>query len=1182
MKKICNRLRWDGIHRPWVKILIAMKLTVIMSLLIITQAFAIKSYSQRASLTLKMDNVTVKDVLRVIEDKSDFYFLYNNDLINVDRKVSIDVKNEKIQDVLSQLFADKSVNFLVKDRQIVLSPLPVDENNPLASVQQSKTIKGKVTDSSGASLPGVSVVIKGTTNGTISDANGNYSLTNVPENAVMQFSFVGMKGQEIQVGRKTLINVVLEEETIGIEEVVAIGYGTQKRVNLTGAISTVSSATLENRPITTIGEGLQGLIPNLNINFSNGDPGSQQVDYNIRGFESINGGSPYILIDGIPMDIQDINPNDIESVTVLKDAAASAIYGARAGFGVILVTTKSGQGDGKINIQYSNETAFSSPIIKGYNPVDNSYDMVTYQNLMYANDGLSPRYNESVVAGTKAYYEDPGRNPEYAIVNGTFQFYGYNNYMDLLIRDFSPSYKNNLSISGGSKKNKYYVSFGNLIKEGLYKLGNDSYSRTNLLIKLEQNVTDWLSLDQKIAVNMIKTDQPHQNVSASYQVSGVLFGGFPNNPVKFPENDPAFPEYGGIYFENLIGYFDKGARRVNKSTDLWMTTGLNLKPVENLNIRSEFSYNIGNTLNQDGLTKIQFIKTSGIGNAGTIFNGDTSNDYVTASSGNSRGYIFNSYAEYELKNLGDHYVKAMAGFNQEWRNYFSLNATGYGLITPALPAISATVGNRIGGSSAYHYALLSAFYRLNYIFKDRYLVELNGRYDGTSRFPEKDRFGFFPSASVGWRISEEGFMANTRNVLDNLKIRLSYGQLGNQDLVINGSTNYYPYIATMSTNTDIEVLDNGRVLYINPAGLISPKLTWETILTKNIGVDFTFFKQRLGGSFDYYIRETKDMLMSKVYPSILATSAPKENGADLKTTGWEFSLGWNDKITNDLSYNLRFSLWDSQSEITKYTNTSGTLMDYYAGQKIGEIWGYDTEGLFQSEAEVADAANQSYLGSKWMPGDVHYKDQLTVDTNGDGIPDEADGKINNGTNTLNNHGDAKIIGNSSPRYSYGLNADINYKKWSLGVFFQGIGERDYSPGYNFGGWWPWDANAVIQKNVIANYWTSDNTNAYWFRPEYATQKNRHPTTRYLQNAAYLRLKSLTLRYSLPSQLIKKAGLSKAQAFIGGQNLWTHSNLYNKRDPESMTGDSYDPTRGTDIFLTYPLQKTYNVGVTLTF
>lgn len=1159
-----------------------MKLVTFLLFVMFVQVSAGVFSQNNGRFSLKVEQESVNDILNLIEEQSNYTFMYNRNNIDVERKTDINCESKSIEEVLDMLFKGTGVKYRSFKNNYVLYTENAEFSGP---TQQNMMVSGKVTDSSGSSLPGVTVVVKGTTQGTITDTDGNYSFSNVSADAVLLFSFVGMRTQEIAIAGKTVVNVTMIEETVGIDEVVAVGYGTQKKVNLTGAVSVMDSESLENRPIATTGQGLQGVIPNLNINFTSGDISENSVDYNIRGYESINGGSPYILVDGVPMDIEDINPNDIESISVLKDASAAAIYGGKAAFGVILVTTKSPKNKDKITVKYSHETALSTPIMKGYNAVGNSYDHVIYKNLMYTNDGAAEKYDEVYVAGVKAYYENPESAPEYAIVDNNFEFYGYNNYKDILMKDFSPSYKHNLTISGGTKKTDFFVSLGNFKKEGIYKYGTDMYTRNNILIKLTEELTDWISMDQKIAINLIKSNKSHDYGVNSIGPAAVnLYD--PIKPVKFPENDLDYPEYAGMYFENVIGYLDEGGRTVNRSQDTWATAGLNLKPFKNLNIRGEISYNYKNSQTDDAVTAIQFLKTESITSDNPFTYGETDPTSASMTMNNARSYVFNTYAEYELKNLGSHYIKAMVGFNQEHKKWDKIGGTGYELITNEIAHIGATLGEQIVGGSSDIYSLRGGFYRLNYIYSDKYLLELSGRYDGSSRFPKEDRYGFFPSGSLGWRISEESFMKRF-NFIDNLKLRASYGELGNQSISYDGEQQYHPYLSTMGISTaHYIVFDDSESLpqYTTIPELVSNNLTWETVATKDIGLDFTMLNQRLDGSFDYYIRKTKDMLLKKDYPEILSAVAPWENGADLETKGWEFSVSWRDKITNDLTYGLRFSLWDFKSTITKYYNVSNSLDDYYVGQEIGEIWGYETVGLFQDQTEITNGPDQSSIGTGWKPGDVLYKDQLTVDTDGDGIADEGDGVIDPGSSTLDDHGDMKIIGNRTPRYSYSFTLDLNYKNWGITAFFQGIGKKDYYPNSNFSAWWPWAVNGAIKQTDITDSWTSENTDAYWYRATSSGSKNISTQTRWLQDASYLRLKSLVLNYSLPLSLIRKVGMSKADVFISGQNLWEISNFVYNRDPEQNIGNNLDPFENVSgpNHISYPSQRTFSVGVNVTF
>ncbi len=1187
MKKKRNRHNRNRIVMPI--FLLKMKLLTFFIFVSVASVTA-NSYAQQTKFNMNFKNATVGQVFREIEENSQFILLYSEKSVDVNRKVNVEVENQTVDKILDQVFSGTKNYYEIHDRQIAIMER-VPEAAPattqdVSGTAQQNSISGIVTDSSGTPLPGVTVVVKGTTLGTITNAEGKYTLNAVPGDAILVFSFVGMKTQEVPVAGKATLNITMVEGAIGLQEVVAIGYGTQKKVNLTGAVSVISSESLENRPITTTAEGLQGVIPNLNINFSSGDPTTNNASYNIRGIESINGGSPYILVDGVPMNIEDINPNDIANITVLKDASASAIYGGKAAFGVILVTTKQGKGQDKIRIKYSNETALSTPIINGYTPVNNSLDYVTYKNLMQTNNGNSPSFDDDYLAAVQAYNQDPANAPDYGVVNNNFRYYGYNNYKDLVLRNLSPSYKHNLSFSGGTEKSNYYVSFGNFRKEGLLKVGNDVYSRNNILVKLQQNVADWISLDQELAVNMIKTNKPHDYGAHELQPSGIMLTS-PLEPLKFPENDPIYPELGGLYFDNIIGYLDKGGRNIQRAYETWLTTGVDLKPLKNLKIRSEFSYNYRFSGKDDVLSTIEFAKSSGLTpGANNTWESLTSQSSVSTSSSYGRAYIFNTYAEYELKNIGNHYFKAMVGYNQEEGVNSIVGATGYNMITPYVQSVNATIGQHVGGTSATNYGLMGTFYRLNYNYHEKYLVELSGRYDGTSRFPQKDHFGFFPSGSVGWRLSEEGFMKGLK-MIDYLKLRASYGALGNQLISWQGVDELYPYIASLGIATsNYLVLDNSGTypLYTTMPDLVSSTLTWETVASTNFGIDYTLFKQKLDGSFDYYVRSTKNMLMRRKYPEIIGGTPPFENGADLRTNGWEFTVSWRDKIHQDLSYNLRFSIWDFKSTITKYDNPTGSLSTYYNGQVIGDIWGYQTYGLFQSQEEIDNAPSQTAIDKKWYPGDVRYVDQPTVDTNGDGIPDAGDGKITPGNNTLDNHGDLKIIGNNLPRYSYSFNLDLDYKNWSLSAFFQGIGKRDYYPNPNFSAWWPWAVNGVIKESDITDSWTETNTDAYWYRATSDATKNTVPQTRWLQDGSYFRLKSLIVSYSIPEGLIKKVGLSNARLFVSGQNLWEHSNFIYGRDADQNTGNNLIPNQQFygPLVISYPSQRTFSVGVNLTF
>lgn len=498
----------------------------------------------------------------------------------------------------------------------------------------------------------------------------------------------------------------------------------------------------------------------------------------------------------------------------------------------------------------------------------------------------------------------------------------------------------------------------------------------------------------------------------------------------------------------------------------------------------------------------------------------------------------------------------MLGYNQEWSLNTASTATAKRVLSNDVLDLDATSGLQSVEGGKSQLALMGYFYRLNYSFDDRYLLELNGRYDGTSRFPKDSRFGFFPSFSAAWRLSNEKFMEGTRDILDNLKLRASYGVLGNQSVA-----SYYPYISTMPIDRSTFLFDtSGYPTYIQTPSLVSPSLTWETVNTINFGLDFSVLNQKLDVSFDIYERNTKDMLMSVVYPSYLGAVAPKENGADLRTRGWELAVKWRDNIGQNFNYDVTLSLSDYQAEITKYNNPTGKIDDYYVGKKLGEIWGYETAGIFQDEDEIKNSPSQKQINSLWRPGDMKF-----VNQNGDNA-------ITQGKRTLDDHGDLVVIGNTTPRYSYGLNINMNYKNFGLTMFFQGVMKRDYYPGSGKYQWFFPYMGENIEKYWLDECWSEDNRNAYFPAPTFQGEYNFVSQSRFLQNAAYCRLKNLVLSYNFPKKLISKIGLQNARISLAGTNLLTFSKIHKPLDPEYIYS----------VNMTYPMMRTYSANISVTF
>ncbi len=802
MKKKLNSGSSPKWFSPWLKRLLIMKMILVLIFMVGLSISHAKSIAQSTKLNLKLERGTVKDVINEIERQTEFSFMYDNDVFDTEQEISIRIKNEELEQVLNKLVKRQGLNYKLVNRYIVIS----GDDNMSAAVSQNNTISGNVTDSSGQPLPGVSIIIKGTTNGTVTDFDGNFNLNNVPGDATLVFSFVGMRSQEVLVEGKTTINITMEEDAIGIEEVIAVGYGTQKKANLTGAVASVSSEKLENRSITSSAQGLQGLIPNLNISFVSGDPGNTGAQFNIRGGTSINGGSPLILVDGVEQDIELINPDDIESVTVLKDAGSAAIYGARAAFGVILVTTKRTNKNTPTRIDYSGllswNTATKMPEL-----IDNSYDYATAVNKAMENFDGSLAFNEESIAKIKAYYEDPANNPEWEEIDGRFYFYGHYKWKDELIKDFAPTQQHNFKVTGGGEKSSYYTSLGYLKQEGIYRKGTDVFERYNVRFNVNNEVKEWLDLNFKIAYNNKKTDKPHIYKSDASYINSIVFSR-PTKPLMYPGDNE---EYQGLYFENPATYQEKAGRDTYINHDLWLTAEAIFKITDKIKINTDFSYQNYAVNEQQNATKIKFINS-----LFETYYGQTGDDSVWLRNFRRNHYAFNIYGQYENRFEGGHYVKAMVGYNQEWRHQQMFSAQRKELISDQIPAINLALGDQIVGGSEGEYSIRGAFYRLNYIYKDKYLVEFNGRYDGTSRFKKSDRFGFFPSVSAGWRVSEENFMKSALPAVSNLKLRASYGSLGNQR-----TNSYYEYIAEMgSGNTSRYLFNDLSALYIKPPKLI--------------------------------------------------------------------------------------------------------------------------------------------------------------------------------------------------------------------------------------------------------------------------------------------------------------------------------------------------------------------------
>lgn len=1043
---------------------------------------------------------------------------------------------------------------------------------PMGAIAQELTVHGKVSSADdNLSLPAVTVVIKGTTSGTITDHDGNYTLTKVPGNATLVFSFIGMKSQEVPVAGKNEVNTALQPETIGIEEVVAVGYGTQKKINLTGSVDAVSGEKLQNRSASKVADLIKGTSPNLNItmNSRGGEPGASS-SWNIRGIGSIQGNdSPLLLVDGVEMNLNNLDPETIESVSVLKDASASAIYGSRAPFGVVLITTKKGKLGEKIHIEYNNNLSFASPI-----KVPSFVDALTWAtayNQANANAGTTATYSNEQMLRIKGYmdgtfpYEYDPENPINNIWAGRRNGNANNNWPQIMIKDRSFSQKHNVNVSGGNENAQYYISGGFADQPGMYTYGYDYYKRYNFMTNFTSKITNWLKFNSSVKYSKSKTDYPLGETTVGRDH-------FFREIIMFAPMMPMYNINGTIQCP-LIRLMQDSGRDKTESNDFFISLGAELEPVKGW--KTNFSYN-HNVISSRNFVNPRPVKVElGDGSFGNI--GKPASTYESTYSQNNYT-LSNVVTSYE-KMLGNHYFKSLVGYEQEETMYSNLYGTAANIISDEVPSISTALGATTVNDRLYHWSTQGVFGRLNYNFKEKFLVEFSARYNGSSKFAEESRWGFFPSASAGYNVSKENFWGAIEPFVNMFKLRGSYGTLGNQNV------SNYLYLSTIPVTNELTwIIDGERPPHARVPALVSDDLTWESITTLNLGFDAGFLNNRLGLVFDWFDRTTTNMLGPSVtLPYTLGASTPQSNNAELSTKGFEIALKWEGRISSGFSYDAQISIGDSKSTILKYQNDKGLISTWYEGKEVGEIWGYVTDGLIQTAGE--EMPDQSYFHSKWTPGDMKYKD-LTDD-----------GKVNPGTSTLDNHGDLTVIGNTTPRYNFGITAGCNWKGLDFRMFWQGLGKRDYYPDGGSTIFWGmansgYGSSGIYEDSPALDFWRpadetnllGPNTDAYLAKPYFTAEgnKNRLTQSRYVLNASYIRLKNLQVGYTIPPRLSNKLFLQKTRVYISGENLISFSGLPRNHDPETIYAS--DPSNGGYLTsgVIYPISSTISVGVNLTF
>ncbi len=1075
----------------------------------------------------------------------------------------------------------------------------------ITAAAQKRTVTGTVVDEQALPIIGAAVMLNGTTTGAVTDLDGAFAI-DVPDGEVtLNVSCIGYESMDVNVpALQDVINIVMKEDAMMIEETVVVGYGTQKKVNLTGAITAVDEKALEDRVAPNLTSMLQGAVPGLNITTSSGNPGSTG-SFNIRGTGSINGGSPLVLIDGAEGEIDRVNPNDVESISVIKDASAAAVYGARAAFGVILVTTKKGsdKDDSKAAVRYSGRFGWEEPTTSTDYETTGYWSAYIHNMFWKADDAASVyiNYNDHDMQQLLLRINDKTEHPDRPWVvqerrNGKDQYvyYGNTDWWHEMFVDQHPTQQHNISISGGTKKVKYFLSGGYNRQTGIIKARPDVFQKVNLRSKIDFSVNKYIKMSNNTSF-----------YSSVYDYPGV---GDVENAIAYSANHglacftPQNPDGTWVYGTDFLGYKVANGRHaiygndkninLKRKMDFMNKTEIVINPIKELTITANYTYRLHQNRNTNRSTNLVYSQYPGVLASYTTGAGE---DSLSEEIDTWNYHAANLFATYEDTFAENHHLTVMAGGNLETQYRKDIYAKGYYLTTEYLNDLD-LVGLNPDGVAQYEasggqseYALLGFFGRINYDYKGRYLFEVSGRYDGTSKFAKGSRWGLFPSASLGWRISEENWF--NKKIVNNLKLRASFGSLGNQNVTA------YQFVRKVEVN-NFKGYNFGESSTVSKySSLTAPNagdLTWETSQQYNVGIDAGLFNDKLTITVEGYIRDTKNMLTAGVaLPSVYGAAEPKMNSADLRTMGYELAINWRDQFElfgKPFGYNVGATLSDYNTKITRYDNPERTFAkDYYVGMTLGEIWGFEVDGLFQSDAEAqayAQEVDLSYINKRltggWLAGDPKY-----LDINGDG-------KISVGANTVDDPGDRKILGNKLATLQYGITAGFDYFGFDVSIFLQGTGNHYWYPNdESMAFWGPYSRPycTYLDDNFLDNVWSESNPDAYFPRPRAysafttgATLSNVN--SRYLQNLRYLRLKNVSVGYTVPQKASKKIGIEKLRVYFSGENLayWSPLKEHTTHiDPEAAfdrVDSSGATTRYNNAF--YPWQKTFMFGIDITF
>ena len=1076
-----------------------------------------------AQITIHIKDKPASEVVKQIEKVSKYRFFYKKGLSGMTNLITIEANDQGIEAVMGQIIKQVPISYTIKgENQVVLSESGLSDTN----ADKKKSIEGVVTDTNDEPVIGANIVIKGSSKGTITDVDGKFVLE-VPENAVLQVSYIGYEAQELKIGDKTVLNIRLQEDTQNLEEIVVVGYGTQTRSSLTSSITEIKGDQLTNLPVANISRAIDSYVPGLTVSGTHSETPGSSPTISIRGENSINNSAPLILIDGIEGSLNSVNPNDIASLSVLKDAASTAIYGSRAAGGVILITTKMGVKDDKIKISYSGSYSTRSAArlpeqIDGYN-----YTLMRNEAERAAGKVPwcdKPEILEALQNPAITEIPDPGRPTTHFIgttaeVDHVAELMGSGNMHD-----------HALSLTGGSKKLSFLLSGSFLQEDALFRYGDFGYKRYNLRSNLNFDYSENISMSARVSYMNLNDDKPVRGYNTELWQAYFMH---PSDPVKWQTTG----DWGGNNGGNAIHDLVEGGHTVTKNDRIELSLNLNVKLANGLIWNTiAGGYMVNSNINEDYKTIYRYsVKPDVV--IGKMFDPA----YKKRTSEKHLYRNLQSFMTYD-KAIANHNMKVMVGFSYEdfSKDVVYGKREGY-LNNNLMGSLDIATGDQYSGGNITEWGIASVFGRLNYNYKQKYFIEASFREDGSSRFVKEKRWGFFPSVSASWRISEEEFIEDF-TLLSDLKLRASWGNTGNQN-----SIGLYDYIAQMHVGTNYYPLgvSTTQEKFISQTTLSSKERTWEKVEVKNIALDFGFFSNKLTGSFEYYIKNNKNMLVPVALPAVIGMNVPTFNSGELRVWGWEAILKWQEAIGKDFSYGVSFSLTDSKNEITKFERSKNIVsgQQNIEGYPLGSYFGYKTMGLFQSDDEVENYDVFQHVNTG--AGDVKY-----VDLDG---------------NKKIDSGDLTYLGNNKPRYVYNIGLNFKYKKFDLEMLFDGVGKKHLLLTD--------DLAAPIQYPRFKGQedcWSPTNTDAFFPRLYQGASWNWWASDRTMHNAAYFACKNIQLGYSLPKSLLKKVKIEHARIYGNIRNPFVFDKYVDYLDPRL---NSYND---------YPVLKSYTIGLNLTF